>query len=213
VRIGVIGTGNMGTGLARAFARAGHDVMVGSRDPERGRAIASGFDARGGAYEKAAAHGDAVVLAVPWWSIDSVIPLLGDLEGKIAIDVTNPTMSDSGLLQQMHGSSGAEVIAREIQGATLVKCFNHISAEVIHLDTGVAQTRATAFLCGDEPEAKNVVSGLARDLGYDPVDVGPLAAARLIEPLAALVLGLAQRGAVSPDRALALVPLVRGRPS
>jgi len=209
LRVAIIGTGNMGSGLARRSVRAGHEVVIGSRDPERAASLGAAVGARGGDYASAAAEGDVVILAVPWWSIDSVLPLLGDLSGKILIDATNPVMDETGALQQLRGSSGAEEIAREAPRARIVKCFNHIVADVIHLDRSMQQ-RVTAFLCGDDADAKQIVARLAVDLGYDPVDVGALSCARLLEPMAALLLGLTRRGTVPADRAFALVPVGPG---
>lgn len=206
MRIGVIGTGAMGSGLARRLARAGHDVMLGSRDPERGRDLGAATGSRGGTYAEAVAHGEAIVLAIPWWSIDAVAPILGPVRGKIVIDCTNPVIDDHGSLQELRGISAGEEIARQLPGARVVKCFNHIVAEVIHLDGDAPEPRIVAFLCGDDEPAKQLVTDLVAKLGFEPVDVGDLQAARMLEPLAGLMLRLAHGGLVPPERALALVP-------
>ena len=91
MKVAVIGTGNMGTGLGRQFAAGGHEVIVGSRDPERAKAKAEEIGASGhGTYADAVAEADALLLAVNWWTIDDAISQLGDVDGKIVIDCTNP---------------------------------------------------------------------------------------------------------------------------
>jgi len=206
VDIGIIGTGSMGTGLARLVRAAGHDVLLGSRDPDRARALATTMDARGGSYADAVAFGEAVILAVPWWSIDLVLPALGPVEGRVLIDCTNPVVDDEGSLQRLGPGSAAEEIAAHLPNATVVKCFNHIVADVIHLERGSTVPRIVAFLCGDDARAKELVIRIASDIGFEPIDVGPLSAARMLEPVAALMLRLTSAGVVPSASALALVP-------
>ena len=96
MKVATVGTGNMATGLGRQFVKAGHEVIVGSRDPERAKAKAEEIGASGhGTYPEAIAQADAFLLAVPWWEIESVYPQLGEVDGKILIDCTNPYTDDT----------------------------------------------------------------------------------------------------------------------
>jgi len=91
VKVAIIGTGNMGTGLGRQFAAGAHEVIVGSRDAQRARAKAAEIGASGaGTYAEAIAQADAFLLAVNWWDIEDVFPQLGGTDGKILIDCTLP---------------------------------------------------------------------------------------------------------------------------
>nr|MBA2424536.1 NAD(P)-binding domain-containing protein [Actinomycetota bacterium] len=122
------GTGNMATGLGRQFAAAGHEVIVGSRDPERARAKAEEIGAVGDdTYSEAIARADAFLLAVNWWDIDEVFPQLGDVGDKILIDCTNPyTDNTYSSPADLGGSSAAQVIQERLPGARVVKAWNHV---------------------------------------------------------------------------------------
>jgi 8-hydroxy-5-deazaflavin:NADPH oxidoreductase len=187
VRIAVLGTGNVGTTLGKRWAETGHQVCFGTRDPQqpRGQELArldniSVCDWRG-AVEQA----DVVLPAVPWNAILSVVDSLGDaLRDKVLIDCTNPLKSDFSGLELGFHTSASEQIAERARGAHVVKAFNMVSAA----------TMRNLFYCGDQPEAKQTVAQLAEELGFDPVDAGPLTNARLLEPLAMLYIHLAFHG-------------------
>lgn len=205
MKIGVIGTGNMGSGLAKAFAAAGHDVFVGSRDPQKGKEVGSQVGASGGSYQEASAHGDAVLFAVPWWGVDDVLASAGDLSGKILIDCTNPYTDDSYTkVVELPGSSAAQEIAKKT-GARVVKAWNHTFAQLVHAGPDFGGTPASVFICGDDEEAKQAVSGLAKDIGYEPVDSGPLTSARWVEGLAGIMVTRAYGLGTGTDQALKLI--------
>ena len=153
---------------------------------------------------EAAASGEVVVLAVPYGVIDRVLPALGDLAGKVVIDCTNPLSRDLGSLVTEPGTSGAEVVAGMLPGAKVVKALN---------TTGVANMRdasypdgpPTMLLAGESSMAKAVVSELVSDLGFEPVDAGPLKSARWLEPLAMLWIELAYRQGLGDDIAFKLI--------
>lgn len=134
MKVAVIGTGNMGTGLGRQFAAGGHEVIVGSRDPERAKAKAEEIGASGhGTYADAVAEADALLLAVNWWTIDDAISQLGDVDGKIVIDCTNPYTDDTySTPADLGGKSAAEVIAEKLPGARVVKAWNHVFAQIVN---------------------------------------------------------------------------------
>jgi NADPH-dependent F420 reductase len=191
MKIGIIGTGNMASALGKAWAAKGHEVVFGSRTPDKALELAKkiGSKACAGTIAEAAAYGDVVALAVPYREIGPVLSATGALLGKTVIDLTNPLSEDYMGLTLGHTTSAAEEIAKLIPGARVVKAFNTIFAQVI-ADPVVGGTRATVFYAGDDAPAKEVVAGLIWDVGFDPVDAGNLANARFLEPLAALMVQL-----------------------
>jgi 8-hydroxy-5-deazaflavin:NADPH oxidoreductase len=190
-RIAVIGTGRMGSALAQQFAAAGYEVRVGSRDPERGRERAAVLGAAfGGSYRTAAANADVVVLAVPFSAAFESLSALGDLDGTVVVDVTNPL----GHADRPRNSC-AETIQGFFPGARVVKGWNHLYSAVIRRSAQFDDVAATVFLAGDDAEAKALVAGLARAIGYDPADAGPIESARYLEPLAELMTTLDRLGA------------------
>jgi 8-hydroxy-5-deazaflavin:NADPH oxidoreductase len=207
MNIGIIGTGNMGSGLGRLWANAGHSVCFGSRDPQKARDLATtvGGGARGGSIAEAAAHAQAILLAVRWQHIESAVAAAGPLDGKILIDCTNPLTPDWLTLLVGHTTSSAERIAELAEGALVVKAFNHIYAQIIHSSPRFGGQNASVFYCGDDPAAKEVVAGLIEDIGFDPVDAGALPNARLLEPVAELMVQLAYVIGTGTDQALKLI--------
>lgn len=193
MRIAIIGTGNMGTGLGRQFAAAGHEVVVGSRDAGRAKQKAAEIGATGsGTYEEVVRDADAVLLAVNWWDVDGVLPRLGDLDGKILIDCTNPyTDNTYSKHADLGGKAAAQVIQERLPGARVVKGWNHVFADIVNSTPDFGGVAASVFLASDDDEAKEAVAALARDAGYDPVDAGPLWSAFNIEKAAALMVTLA----------------------
>ena len=209
MNIGIIGTGNMGSGLGKLWAAKGHMVFLGSRNAEKAKKVASsiGPNARGGTIAEAASFGDAVLLATPWVATADAIEAAGSLEGKILIDCTNPLKAETYFeLALGHTTSGAEEIAKWARGAKVVKAFNTVFAEVIHSSPQFGTQNANVFCCGNDAGAKEVVAGLAREIGFDPVDAGPLENARYLEPVAELVIQLG-RGSLGlgPNFAINLV--------
>lgn len=207
MKIGVIGTGYMGSGLGKLWAGKGHDVMFGSRDPDRGKTLAAsvGHGARGGPVRAAAEFGDAVLFAVPWRAVEETLDAAGSLANKVLMDCSNPLTPDYMTLLVGHSDSGAEQIARRATGARVVKAFNHIYAQIIHTSPRLGTLDATVFFCGDDAGAKKTVSELAREIGFDPVDAGPLRNARYLEPVAELMVQLAYGLGYGTDRGLKLI--------
>ena len=185
VNVAIIGTGRMGRGFATALAPK-HQVTVGSRDPNRARQTASKTGAaRGATYTKAAADAEVVILTVPWHAMDDTLPQLGELDQTVVVDVSYPYKKRE--REALKGSSTAEQIQRRLPRARVVKGWNHVFAQ--HLTApevdGIA---ASVLLAGDDPAAKQVVFALARDMGFHPVDVGPLKATRELERLVGVML-------------------------
>jgi NADPH-dependent F420 reductase len=198
MKLAVIGAGNVGGTLGKRWAKAGHEVTYGTRDPADAKVVAlvrdSGPNARAASVPEAVPQADVVVLTVPWVNAQEAVTSAGDLRGRILIDATNPVpLTPEGLRQGLvigHTTSAAEEIARWTKGARMVKAFNTTGwqnmADPLYGSQGLSM-----LLCGDDAEAKTVAADLARQLGFDPVDVGPLRSARYLEALAMLWIDMA----------------------
>lgn len=181
MKVAVIGAGKMGGGFAKALAPK-HEVAIGSREPERAALFAKEVGAaKGGSYADAVAGAEVLFLTVPWPAVDETLAELGNLSGKVLVDVTNPYVG--GNLQLHDGTSNAEEIQRKVPGSRVVKGWNTIFAPVLNSSPDFGGQAASVFLAGDDDEAKEIVATLARDIGFDPVDCGPLAGARDLEKL------------------------------
>jgi 8-hydroxy-5-deazaflavin:NADPH oxidoreductase len=191
-RIAVLGTGRMGRALAGRFADTGYEVRVGSRNPERGRRRAAEIGAAfGGDYRTAAANADVVVLAVPFGAAFESLVCLGDLDGTVVLDVTNPFGDGDRPWTEV---SCGELIQAFVPRARVVKGWNHLYSAVIRRSADFDGVPATVFLAGNDPDAKELVAEIARAIGYDPADAGPIRSARYLEPLAALMTTLDRLG-------------------
>lgn len=197
MRIGVLGAGNVGGSLARALAARGHDVRVGVRDPASAKAreaAARSPEAPIVDLAGAAAHGEVVALAVPYEGVAELAAELAPLlEGKVVIDATNAVAWRDGPRPALAEGSAGEAVAALLPGARVVKAFNTIGAEHF-VDPAFGSASAFLPVCGDDAAARETVMGLARELGFDAVDVGPLRNARLTEHLAVMWIHLATQG-------------------
>ena len=186
--VALIGTGNVGAALGRRFAEHGHKIVYGSRDPSaadvRELVAVTGHGAVAVKQAEAAAQADIVVLAVPWSAVEDVVRALPSLNGKIIVDPTNPrvTAGDGFADYPPIEDSNAERIARLAPGAQLVKAFSTLGFETM-LDPKVAGGPVTVPIVGDDRAAKERVAVLAREIGLEAIDVGPLRHARIIEGL------------------------------
>lgn len=170
-KIGIIGKGNVGSALARGLERSGHEVRAVGDDQ--------------GAVREVAAWAEVVLLAVPFGAIEEVVSHAGEaLAGKTVVDATN-ALDASMNLAVGFTTSGAEELQKKLPKSRVVKAFNTVFAQ--HMDTGRLGDRPlTAFVAADDAGAKKTVLGLARGIGFDPIDAGPLKNARMLEPLAFL---------------------------
>jgi 8-hydroxy-5-deazaflavin:NADPH oxidoreductase len=185
VRVAIIGTGKMARGFAASLASR-HEVTLGSRDPERAAKVASATGAAGvSTYEGAATGAEVVILAVPWEAMEATLAQLGDLEGAVVIDVSFPYRKAE--REAMRGSSTAEEIQKRLPGARVLKGWNHVHARYLTAPE-VEGIAASVLIAGDDPDAKRIAFGLARDMGFHPVDVGPLKATRDLERLVSVML-------------------------
>lgn len=185
--VAMIGTGNVGAALGRRFAENGHTIIYGSRNPSaadvRELVAATGNGAAAATQAEAAARAEIVVLAVPWTAAADIVRALPDLSGKVVVDPTNPRMTASdGFADYPIDDSNAERIAELAPGAHVVKAFSTLGAETM-FDPSLAGGPVTVPIVGDDRAAKERVAELARAIGLEAVDVGPLRHARIIEGL------------------------------
>ena len=193
MNIGIIGAGNVGTGLAKHLIARGHAVMLSfSLDIDKLNADAAELGARVGTVAEAVQFADVVVLATPWTVTPDALSQTGSVQGKkIMWDCTNALKPDLSGLAIGTITSGAEEIAKLAPWATVVKAIPPF-AQMLHSPSMlIGEHRAGVFVCGDEADARAVVGKLVDETGARPVDAGPLALARYVEPAAMLLVQLA----------------------
>lgn len=197
MKIGIIGSGNVGGTLGSRWARSGHQIVFSSRNPTSDAmeklVRQAGPNSSAATAPQAATAGEVVLLATPWPATRDALTGAGDLSGKILIDATNPLRSDLSGLELGTTTSAAEQVAQWAPGAKVVKAFNTVGANIM-ADPGFGDNPVVLFYCGDDAGAKHTVHGLAKELGFDPHDAGPLTQARLLEPFALLWISLAFAG-------------------
>jgi len=205
MNIGILGTGKMGSSLGKLWAAKGYKIMFGSRTLQKAKTLAKSIgQAEGGTIAEAAKFGRVVLLATPWRAASETLKAAGSLAGKVLIDCTNPPASDFAGLGGGHTTSAAEKIADWASGAKVVKAFNTIFWQNLG-NPRFGSQNASLFYCGDEEEAKAVVAKLGQDLGFEPIDVGPLMNARYLESLAILWIELALGRGMGTDIAFKLI--------
>jgi 8-hydroxy-5-deazaflavin:NADPH oxidoreductase len=191
MNIGIIGAGNMGAGLGKLWAEAGHQVIFSySRDEDKLRELAmlAGATAKDGTIQDAAAQ-DVILLAVWLPALEDVIHAAGSLDGKIVITCVSGLQPDFtgqtiGLATDLK-ISVAETIQKLVPNAKVVEAFNTTFAEIIASDSRqFGSDFPSVFYCGDDVEAKKIVANLIEDCGYEAVNAGNLLVARTLETLA-----------------------------
>jgi predicted dinucleotide-binding enzyme len=185
MKITVVGYGNVGKAMVKQLAAAGHDITVTGRHLDGARAVADTFGAAAAPLSSAAAKAELIVLAVPYDNAGAALAELGSLDGKVLVDVTNPLTSDYMGLTIGHTTSAAEEIAR-LTGASVVKAFNTLFAQVIDGGAVFPSQAASVFVASDAAEAKAKVAALAESMGFAVVDAGSLKNARYLESVAGL---------------------------
>jgi predicted dinucleotide-binding enzyme len=204
VKVGILGSGLMGGKLGTLFARAGHEVVFSyarSRAKLQRLAREAGGEARAGTPREAAEDADAVLLAVHWLRFDDVLGQAGDLSGKTLVTCSLPMDADDTRLVVGLGSSGAEELARKRPRARVVAAFQTVPSEAFFgvFERRRRKTRPNVVYCGDDDGSKARAATLIRDVGFDPVDLGPLQMARYTEPFALLIAQIAYEGERGPE--------------
>ena len=188
MKVTVIGAGNMGAALVKQLTRAGHQVSVTGRNLDRAQAVAAAHPgATAVAAAGAAAQADVVVLATGYDDAVNALARVGNLSGKVVIDITNPLTADYMGLTLGFSTSAAEEIARAVPEVEVVKAFNTVFAQVLSegADFGNGHT-VPVFVASDSERAKQTAKSLAESMGFITVDAGGLRNARYLEPLAGL---------------------------
>ena len=206
MRVGILGSGLMGGKLGTLFARSGHEVVFSyARSMEKLKKLAKDAkgNARAGTPREAAQDADALLLAVHWLRMDDVLHHAGDLSGKVILTCSLPMDAGNTGLVIGRTTSGAEEFAKKVPKAKIVCAFNTVPSEVFF---GVYAARRKAdrpslVYCGDDARSKEVAAVLIRDVGFEPVDAGPLRIARYTEPFALLMGQLAYEGNDGPELA------------
>jgi len=188
MNIAILGTGNMGSALARLAAEAGYEVMIGSRDLAKAAQLAGTIPGRveGSSVASAASLADLIVLAVPYSAAAEILREAGSLDGKVLVDITNPITPDYMALTIGHTTSAAEEIQKLAPRARVVKAFNTIFAQVLPAEAR-AQTQPVQILtAADDEAARALVAEFIARTGFAHVAAGPLANARYLEPVGEL---------------------------
>jgi NADPH-dependent F420 reductase len=207
MKISIIGAGNVGGSLGKIWAEKGHTIIYGVRNPliPKVQSILheTGYSATAELVKDAVQKSDVTVLATPWEAVGEVVFQIVDLQGKILIDCTNPIRPNPEWpLSQ--GNSAAEEIAKRLPSFKVVKAFNTVGAGNLS-DLTFGSLHADAFMCGDDAEAKKIVAQLAKDIGFDAIDVGGLRSAEMLESLAKLWITLAFQPGIGPNIAFKLL--------
>ena len=204
MRIGILGSGLMGSKLGTILARAGHEVVFSySHSPRKLQRLAreARGRARAGTPREAASNADALLLAVHWSRVDDVLKQVGAVAGKVIVTCSLPMSADDSRLAVARTSSGAEALARKVRKASVVSAFGTVPSEVL-FDVFAAKRRRrrrpSLLYCGDDQDAKGVAARLVRDVGFEPVDAGPLRIARYLEPFTMAMAQLAYEGDEGP---------------
>ena len=204
MRIGILGSGLMGAKLGTIFARAGHEVVFSYSKSERKLkrlAREARGNARAGTPAEAACASDVLLLAVHWSRVHDVLKQAGDLSGKVVVSCSLPMNADDTELAIARTSSGAEVLAKKVRPARFVAAFGTIPSEVLFRVFRAKRKprRPSLVYYGDDRVAKKVAVRLIRDVGFDPVDAGPLKVGRYAEPFTLLVARLAYESDRGPE--------------
>lgn len=191
MKIGIIGSGNIGGTLGRHWAHVGHEVMFSSRNPEELKPMAKEVGAKTGTVEETAVFADVILLAIPFGKVPDVAQQVGRLDRKIIIDATNPyPQRDGDVARQViadDSQTATGYVAGQFPGAHTIKAFNSIYFKVLAEQAfRSGGDRIAVQVCGDDPQAKQTVKQLIEEIGFAPEDLGNLSSGTLFEPDAPL---------------------------
>lgn len=189
MKIGIVGSGNVGSNIGATWVRVGHEVMFSSRDIEHDKALAKrlGGGARAGTPREAAAFGEVIMISVPYHALPSVGKELADAyNGKVVIDTNNPFLHRDGDIAKWAREIGAGEASRELlPGARIVRAFNAIGAA--SMGSAYQEPGKVGMpIASDDAEAVKIASRLIREVGYEPVLIGGLEMGKHLMPGTAL---------------------------
>lgn len=186
LKIGIIGSGRIGSALGELWAKAGHQVMFSSLDLEHDKQLAAqvGANAKAGTPAEAAAFGDVVLVSVPYKALPQVGRDYGAaMRGKVVLDTCNPIPTRDGDMAIAAAEKGSGVASQELlPGTRLVRAFNHVGAAKLRSENHRADPKVAVALAADDMGAEKVAERLVRDAGFEPVFVGPLAKSKSFDP-------------------------------
>ena len=186
VKIGIVGSGRMGATLGGLWVKAGHEVMFSSLDIDHDKALAAslGPNARAGTPREAAAFGELLLMAVPYGALPQLgRDLAGLIKGKVVLDTCNPVLARDGEIATWAREKGAGLASAELlAGARLVRAFNAIGYTRLLEAAQSKGQRPGIPMAGDDANAIAVASSLVREIGFEPVVIGPLAMGRYLIP-------------------------------
>lgn len=187
MKIGILGTGRVGITLGQAWAKQGHEITFGLRNPNADKVKTLLLETSGNAcaatIAETAAASDIVALTVPWEAVPEVLHQAGDLDGKICLDCTNPLVANKLHQSADLAMSGGEQVAAWIPRARVVKIFNTVGWEIM-AEPKFGSAAATMFYAGDDLEAKTIAAQLACEIGFEAIDAGGISASQHLENLA-----------------------------
>jgi 8-hydroxy-5-deazaflavin:NADPH oxidoreductase len=187
MNVGVLGSGDVGKSFARAFAAVGHDVMIGSRSPEKlADFVAGAGGIRSGTFEEAAKFGDLIAVATLGTATTEALRLAGpqNFEGKVLLDATNPLDFSTGAPRLFIGfdDSLGEQIQRQLPGARVVKAFNTVGNALFY-QPQLPGGPPDMFICGNDDDAKKIAGQVCDAFGWGVIDIGAIDGARYLEPM------------------------------
>ena len=192
MKVGILGTGDVGQALGIGFASLGHEVKMGSRDPHQEKVKAwvnrAGAKASAGTFAEAAAYGELAVLCTIWTGTENAVRLAGpdNLAGKVVIDTTNPLDFSGGIPPKLavgHTDSAGEQVQRWLPNSRVVKAFNIVGSPHM-FKPEFPGGPPDMFICGNDEQAKATVTDLLKTFGWSVIDIGGIECARYLEPLA-----------------------------
>ena len=204
--IAILGLGRVGQTVAASLKKSGWVIHFGSRAPQtaKGRLRPELADCKVTTLSDAVAASPIVLMAVPWQASMDTIQSVSQWKGKIVIDCSNPLNAKFDGLCLGFDTSAAEQIAQNLPHCTVLKTLNTASTDMMAHPTMHGEP-AAMFYCGGTPEAKQSVAKMLSDIGFEPVDAGPLKMARYLEPLAMLYIEMAVRGGYGSQWGLKLL--------
>ena len=209
MKIAVLGAGNVGGTLGKAFASAGHNIFFGVPNPddEKNKKLIDSISPNNvsvGTVADAVHSADVVVLATPWNAARAALQSADNVTDKIVIDCTNPLKEDLSGLVIGHTTSAAEQVATWAVGAKVCKAFNQTGFQNM-ANPKFSSGNAVMFVCGNDSDSKKIVLQLAEQIGFETIDAGELSVARLLEPLAMLWIHLRYKANMGTDFAFGVL--------
>lgn len=214
MKLGILGTGDVGRTLAGGFATRGHEVVMGTRDPAAPKILELldriGRGVKAATFAEAAGFGEVVIVAIGE-ALESALQLAGpeNFAGKVVLDTSNPLVYEKEgqppVLSVGHGDSNGERVQRRLPGARVVKAFNIIGHPHM-VDPDFNGAKPDMLICGNDAAAKRVADGLIRDLGWPAsIDLGDISKSRYLEPLAIVWITLLFNSGFNPNHAFKLL--------